>query len=476
MASYPDSAPRYDGGMHPLSDSKSHAIIIGGSMTGMMAAQVLTRHFAKVTIIDRDFLPDDESQRRGTPQAIHLHNVVTRGWMVLEQLFRGIQEELIDADAPPISWPADLMWLGRKGWSPRFEANITTYSCTRNLLETKIRHRIQREGIIDILPQTSVTGVLTDESGKKITGVKIRGYHHQQGLVGEEAHILGSLVVDASGRSSRTPQWLEELGYKPPRQSIVKPYVGYSTRHYVLPHDQMPDWKVLLVQSRPPHSNHSAGLFRVENNHWTLTLVGMGGDYPPSDEEGFMELLRNLPDPKLYEFVKTLQPTSPIYTYRIPQNRVVHFEKMSRRPENLIAIGDAVCGFNPVYGHGISVAAQSVSTLHKSLRQQIFITRGSLTGFAQLFHDNLASVVSAPWVFTTGEDMRYPTTEGGDQSVFTQAAHWYVDGVMDYALDSPDTHRALIQVMHLLKSPLIFLRPDIVINAIATNVGRWNTR
>jgi 2-polyprenyl-6-methoxyphenol hydroxylase-like FAD-dependent oxidoreductase len=443
---------------------------------------VLINYFERVTIIERDHLPDSAESRKGVPQARHLHNMVMQGWNILETFFPGMGEELIAAGAPRIEWPADLLWLGRTGWSPRFYAGVSTYSCSRNLMEWRIRRRITASEKVHLIEGHTVTGLVPDADRRSIIGVQVQPYApsdkesegNGSATSGGATEMYADLVVDASGRGSQTPRWLESMGYATPTQTVIKPYVGYGTRYYTRPDGSMPDWKVLLVQSRPPANNRAAGLFLLENNEWILTLVGVGGDYPPTDEEGYLEFIRSLPDPELYNFIKECWPSSPIYSYRIPQNRLIHFEKMPTWPERFIVLGDAVCGFNPTYGHGISVSAQAALALNDCLREQRQRKPdGDLTGLARNFQHKLYPVVSAPWLFTSGEDMRYPTTEGGKRDWMTRLVHWYVDGVMLYAIKSPNGHRTLIEVMHLLKPPAALLRPSILVNALAINIERF---
>jgi 2-polyprenyl-6-methoxyphenol hydroxylase-like FAD-dependent oxidoreductase len=398
----------------------------------------------------------------------------------MEQMFPNLGAELLEAGATTIEWPADLRWLGRTGWSPRFDAGIQTYSCQRPLLEWTLQRRMAKSERVRFIEGTSVTSLIWNANHTHVIGVRTRpaGNNNTNASTtskpqGDETELYGNLVVDASGKSTHTPQWLQETGYGEPEQSIVKAFVGYATRYYTLPKGaEPPDWKVLLVQSRPPEINRAAGLFQVENNQWVLTLVGMGNEnHPPTDEAGFMEFMKTLPTQELYDFIQTLEPVSPIHGYRVPQNRLIHYERLRRWPEQFMVLGDAACIFNPVYGHGISVIAQSVVAMEQCLSSH-FQRKAStdLVGLGRTFQRELAQVLSVPWQFTVGEDLRYPTTEGGNRDVPTQFMHWFLDGVMMHALQSPNAHRTLIRVMHLLDNPVTFLRPDIVVNAVAANM------
>ncbi len=459
---------------HP--GTRTHAVIIGGSVAGLLTARVLAEYFDQITIVERDQYPDKPEPRKSVPQAIHLHNMVTQGWTIMEQLFPHLGNQLLEAGATTIHWPADLLWLGRTGWSPRFDAGIKTYSCQRPLLEWTIQQRVTNSPRVHCIQNHRATQLLWNANRTHVTGIRIQptGTNgNQNDATTNTTDIHANLVVDTSGRMSQTPQWFAEVGYPQPRYEIIKAYVGYGTRHYrTPPGTALPNWKVLLQQSRPPHLNRAAGLFQVENNQWVLTLVGMGSDnHPPTDEAGFNQFMQTLPDSSLYDFIQTLEPISPIYQYRVPQNRLIHYEEMSRWPQQFITLGDAVCLFNPVYGHGISVVAQSVVALEQCLYQHFQNhAPDNLTGLSRTFQRKLAGVLDTPWQFTVGEDLRYPTTEGSDRTIATNMLHWFLDGVMMHAIDSPAAHRQLIRVMHLLDPPTAFLRPDILINALIKNL------
>ena len=101
-----------------------------------------------------------------------------------------------------------------------------------------------------------------------------------------------------------------------------------------------------------------------------MTLGGAGGDHPPTDEAGFLEFSRSLITPALYEAIKDAEPISPIYGYQRTANQLRHYERLARWPENFVALGDAACAFNPIYGQGMSVAAMGALALDEFLRAE----------------------------------------------------------------------------------------------------------
>jgi len=95
-----------------------HAAVIGGGMSGILAARALSDHFAEVTVIERDQLPGQPDFRKGVPQARHLHTFWAGGLRAAEQLLPGIEADLLAAGACPVRFPTDIRWLTRStgGW------------------------------------------------------------------------------------------------------------------------------------------------------------------------------------------------------------------------------------------------------------------------------------------------------------------------------------------------------------------------
>ena len=154
--------------------TNKRAVVIGGSMAGLVAARVLTEHFDRVTVVERDRLPEEPETRPGVPQANHVHVLLTQGQQILEGLFPGLEAELAAAGAPLMDWTAECPWFGWWGWYPRFASNLNTRLCSRQLLESIVRSRLQRDGKVQFLDGTKVTDLLADSSGSRVTGVKAR--------------------------------------------------------------------------------------------------------------------------------------------------------------------------------------------------------------------------------------------------------------------------------------------------------------
>jgi 2-polyprenyl-6-methoxyphenol hydroxylase-like FAD-dependent oxidoreductase len=433
-------------------------------MAGLLAARVLTEHFARVTIIERDELPAGDEGRAGVPQGRHGHALLVGGRQNIEGLFPGITAELIDAGAPLIDQGLDALSLFKTGWAPRIKSGVMALCLSRPLLESRVRRRVAALPGVTIRERTEVVGLIGN--GPRVSGVRAR----RRGEAGAaEEPILADLVVEASGRASRLPDFLAELGYDRPEQTVVNAYVGYASRYFTPPEGVTFGWKGIWLQTRPPRGARGGILLPTEGGKWLVTLMGVGRDYPPTDEDGFMAFARSLPTPVLYDAIKDARPEGSIAGFRRMENRLYHYERLRRRPENVIALGDAACALNPTYAQGMSVASFSALALGEELRAW---RRGGLDGFAARFQRRLAKLVAPAWMMATSEDARWPATEGAPDDGPTRFMHWYTDQVFGLVAQRADVYAAFLQVMHMLKPSTALFAPWLVAAVARAALGR----
>lgn len=428
-------------------------------MAGLLAARVLTDHFDRVTVIERDRFAEAPSPRRGVPQARHVHILLARGRLILEQLFPGIEAELIAQGAVKIDVTADLLFLGVAGWLPRFPSSLWSISCSRDLLEWNVRRRLAALPQARFVQEHDAVDVLASADRTAVLGVRAPS----RGQLGDAEEMQAGLVVDASGRSSRAPKWLETMGYPAPRETIVNSFLGYASRVYARPASFPGDWQGVITQSKPPETARGGGIMPIEGERWLVTLAGAARDYPPTGEAGFLDFARSLRSPIVYDAITDAEPLSPIYGYQRTENRLLHYEAMPRWPDRFVVIGDAVCAFNPVYGQGMTTAGLGALTLDRCLRT---LNGRGLDGFAAQFQKQLAKTNADPWLMATGEDFRYPTTEGGNRTWLVRFMHRYMDEVMLLCAERADVYETFGNVLHLMKPPRALFRPGIVRHAI----------
>ena len=451
----------------------SHALVIGGSIAGLLAARVLINHFDRVTIVERDRLPDEPVTRPGVPQGSQVHVILTQGQRILEQLFPGLTQELTAAGAPTVDWLADWKIFGIWGWGVRFRSGFTGYTASRNFLELVLRRRLSQSERLQFIESTQVTGLLTNADCSSITGVKLRCRTETDTTSqGQSPELSADLVVDASGRNSRMPKWLTSLGYQSPQITVVNSFLGYASRWYECPKEFVADWQGITVMSQPPSISRGAVLYPVEGNRWVVTLGGVAQDYPPQDEAGFLEFARSLRSPIIYEAIKDAKPLSSVTTYRRTENRLCHYEQLDRLPEGVVVIGDAVCAFNPVYGQGITIAAMAALSLDECLQQQFQRQHGNLTGLTRRFQQRLAKLNATPWMMATAEDFRWSTTVGGKPNRINQLMQRYIDTVQQLMLNHPSISRAFLEVAHMVKPPTVLFHPSIIARVLWSSISK----
>lgn len=437
---------------------KGEALVIGGSIAGLLSARILADHFDRVLILERDLAPSIPAPRKGVPQSFHSHLLLARGVQILEQLFPGFCEQLKTKGAVPVDLLADYLAQVADGkWAPRFQSGVISYGCTRNLIEWLIRKRLSEFKNIQVQEKHQVLGLVKKHDKQSIKGVICRT------LKDKELLITAQLVVDASGRGSKAPQWIHSIGYQKPNETRIDPILSYGSRIYQCPENFDQDWKGIVLGADGIKNPRSAILIPVEGNLWSVTLGGYGDELPPQDDPGFLDFVRQLRSPVLYDTLKKAQPITPVYRYRGTINRRRHFEALSRFPENFIVLGDAACAFNPTHGKGVTNAGLSVLCLDRTLEQQ---PSNVLKGFSRKFQKQLAEVNSETWDEVIGSDSQLHTVNLKlDDWSLNQLLRPYVNQVMSSAQNNPQTFLKVLEIVHQLKPKTSFFDQDIMADA-----------
>jgi 2-polyprenyl-6-methoxyphenol hydroxylase-like FAD-dependent oxidoreductase len=438
----------------------AHAVVIGGSLAGLLAARVLADHYDRVTVLERDRLPDGPEPRKGTPQARHIHVLLAAGRRAMDNLLPGVAADMLAAGAVEYDGINDLEWVNRYGPAVRFPSDLRLVGASRDLIEWAARRQVLANPRVQTQQEVDAASLRVADG--RVVGVVVED---RSGPIRREQSFEADLVIDAGGRGSRAPQWLEAHGYPRPIETVVNGFLGYATRLVRPPADWAGDWKAFYVQSAPPERRRGGVIALVEGGSWFVSLAGGGKDYPPTDEEAFRTFARSIADPRFAAAYEAAKPLTPIVGTRSTENRVRHYESLARRPEGFLVTGDAACAFNPVYGQGMSTAAIGAETLGHCLRT---CRDGKTKGLAERFQKLLARANTHPWLLATGTDYRYREVEGPPPGWTTRMSHRYLDRVIALTTHSRSVRKKFAEVIHLIRSPASLFTPDVLIRAAFT--------
>jgi 2-polyprenyl-6-methoxyphenol hydroxylase-like FAD-dependent oxidoreductase len=425
----------------------------------MLAARVLSDHFDSVTLLERDRFPDTPAARKGLPQGRHAHGLLERGRVIVERLLPGLTQELIQAGAEPLDFTRDFAWMSPYGWYVRFPGDLLLPGCTRDLIDWGVRRRVAALPNVRIHQEATVAGLIRGPGEARVAGVRLRSAAAEDEVDYHGAELAADLVVVADGRNSRLPEWLTALGYEPPDETVINSFQGYASRFYRAPAEFAADWKALMIQQAPPDDPRGGMVFPVEGGRWLVSLVGGDGDYPPTDEAGFLAFAHSLRSPALYEAITAAEPLTPIAGQRATENRLRHYDRLKGFPDGVVALGDAVCAFNPVYGQGMTAAALGAEVLDRWLRERSS-HRGP--GRSRIFQRCLARATVAAWQLSAGADHGFRTTQGPPQGRLARLTGRYVAAVMQASTRRSWVRRRLAEVLHLLRPPSALFSPGVV--------------
>ncbi|WP_210503976.1 FAD-dependent oxidoreductase [Nocardioides xinjiangensis] len=424
--------------------ARDRAVVIGASMAGLLAARVLADHYTEVILVDRDQLTGGHEPRRGVPQGRHIHSVLGRGDEILAELFPGIRDDFAAAGAASARIAGEVRFINAYGVLPRVEVTTPSICATRPLIEDVVRERVLADPAVELRDNTDAAGVMVDGGGR-IRGVRLVARDDHRDLP-----LSADLVVDASGRSGRSVAWLDGLGHGRPPEDIVHSNMGYATRRYRLAGSTGRD-QFIVVAARPDRPiGMAAGV--VENDSWVVTLFGYGSHQPSGAEEDFLPQLEAIAPRDLFAAVLGGQPLGPVVTHRTPTSIRRNYQRMRTFPRGLIVFGDALCCFNPIYGQGITVAAQ------QSLVLRSWLESGS--DDPRVFFRHAAPVVRGAWDIVSGADLSIPEVPG-DRPLSVRVIGRYMSRLQAAAVGDPVVGHAYLRVLNLLDRPTALMRPAI---------------
>jgi 2-polyprenyl-6-methoxyphenol hydroxylase-like FAD-dependent oxidoreductase len=438
-----------------------HAIVIGASVGGLLAARALSEFFATVTLLERDAFPISDVPRKRVPQGRHAHGLLARGRNVIEDFFPGWTDEVVASGGARGDIGSDVSWIGHGVMLKSVPSEMVGLLASRPVLEGHVRRRLLKLPNMRAIEHCAVQGLVASDDNSAITGVRVK--------IGNSAEqtMLADLVVDASGRGSASPAWLESFGYARPEEERIEIGLGYTTRLYRRRPTDLDGKVAMVVAGSGPNWRSGAILFQTEDS-WIVSIGGYLGDHAPDDPLMFAAYAGSLPTTKIRDIVAHAEPLSDFAIYRYPANLRRRYERLTRFPKNYLVFGDAICSFNPVYGQGMTVAAQEAALLRECL------TAGS-SGLAPRFFYQAKTAIDTPWDIAVGNDLRHPQVQG-PRPPKVRFINWYVGKLHMAARYDGRLANAFIEVANLQAGPESLLHPAIVLRVIWGNIFRRGRR
>ncbi|MFI6033109.1 NAD(P)/FAD-dependent oxidoreductase [Streptomyces sp. NPDC051315] len=435
------------------------AVVLGGSHTGMLAARALAEFADRVVVVERDVLPEGPEPRKGLPQARHAHMLWSGGVRAVEELLPGVTGALRDAGARRAPVTTDMVVMASQGWFRRWSESHHVILAGRDLLDATIRAEVLADGRVELLGGTEVLGL--EGTARAVTGVRVR-----PGDGGRERVLAAGLVVDATGRGSGASRWLTALGLPEVERREVDPGLAYASRLFLAPEAARDGFPVVNVQTDPPGTGRpgrSGFLLPVEDGRWIVTLCGTRGGEPPTGADDFLRFARGLRHPLIGELIERAEPLTDVSFTRTTGNRRHFYERLSAWPENFVVLGDALAAFNPVYGHGMSVAAQSAVVLREVVRRQGW----GAPGLSRRVQRAVARPVGAAWDLAIGQDVFYPGAAEGGPTLRDRLVAAYVGRLMYTATGNGRIARRVTDVTSLERGAEVLLSPSVLLAAVA---------
>jgi 2-polyprenyl-6-methoxyphenol hydroxylase-like FAD-dependent oxidoreductase len=426
-----------------MTDNTNHAVVIGASVAGLLAARALCDYFDRVTILEREVLPPPGQGRRAVPQGRQLHALLPGGLAAIEQLLPGFQAELVAGGAVRCDSMQEIRFVASGHEVTRDAASATYVLASRPYIEGHIRRRVLGLPNVTLVDGTSVHGLVPGH-GVCVAGVQLA----------DGASLTSELVVVATGRAGQLPAWLEALGFPAPAEEKLTVDIRYASRHFHIPDGYLGRDKLILITAEPGRPR-GMGLLAQEDGTWLLTLVGYGPEHrPPTDDAGFLEFLASVAPADVFAGILAAEPLDDVATHAFPASRRRRCERLSRFPRGLLALGDAISSFNPVYGQGMSVAALEAV----ALRQALALGEDRLS---QRYFKASGKIVDIAWDLAIGSDLALPEVEG-DRPILTRLSNAWSERILKAAEHDPEVAEVFGSVTDLLAPPTVLMRPHFV--------------
>ena len=438
------------------------AVVLGGSMAGLLAARVLSDHAEEVVIVERDGPGADGLPRAGVPQGTQVHALLGAGALQLERWFPGFVDEAVRGGAvtPPRDGSREWFYTdGRRRVTAPVEQDWPVLVSTRPYLEELVRRRTLEVGNIRQVSGRA-EGVLFE--GERVSGVRYLPEGREEAE--DEITVEADLVVDAMGRSSRLGDWLREAGWQRPPMRRMPIKLTYATAMFKHDQDITEAWNAVSVAAADPASGSPArigGFILVEGGRWMMLVAGYGDDRPSRDTEDYLRRCREDFPEVFGDIADRAEMLTEVVTYHQADSRRRDFHLLRCFPAGLVAAGDAVASFNPVYGQGMTSA-----TLHASCLSSWLRAEGTSIGDpARSYFDLVRVVVDAAWQISTFADLDLPHVDGPYPRGY-RLTKWFAGVLFELALTDRAIARRFARITAMLAHPNAVARPGILLRAL----------
>ena len=439
--------------------SRRQAVVVGASIAGVLAAHSLAERFDRVTLVDRDSMPPGPLARPGVPHGRHTHGLLAQGRAAIEELVPGATEDLVAQGALLRDAQAAGRWHMAGGPLAAGQGALPMLLVSRPRLEWYLRQRLTARPGVAVLEQTAVLDLAFSADQSRVVGVVVRD---RDG--GERRLVAADLVVDASGRSSRTPEWLGRRGYPAPHEEVRRVDKNSVTR--VFHADPSRPAPAAIAVAPRPELPRGGVMLAQECDRLTVTLAGTHGDRVPLTLPEFLAWARSLASTELADAIEGLAALDDGAVFRFPANRRRGYERLAIVPERLVVVGDAFCTFDPVFGQGMTVAALEALELGRSVDE-------GLDGLPRRFHTRAAVHIATPWLIAAGGT----PPDGGRISTGERLVGRYLVALQRAAVGDPVLARAFLRVSHLVDRPQELMRPGRAVRVLTGTIrSRRRTR
>lgn len=443
------------------------AVVCGASMSGLLAAKVLSDFYRSVTLVERDVLPEDVIQRRGVSQGHHLHALMSRGSRALGQLLPGLSDDLtaagagyVDGTDPSVAYMrvGDHV-LARSGEYTNPQG-VSTYLASRPLLETLIRRRVRAIENVTVLDGHEAIEPTVDQPDR-VTAVRVASRE-----TGAEQLLDADLVVNATGRSARTPAFLEAQGYGRPVEQRYVVNLNYTSQFFRVPEGLLSE-KTAMVAPIVERLT-GVGLLCYENGIVVLTLIGVAGEKLPGDLPDVMALAAALLPPHITSALRAAEPVGPVSAQNYPVSVWRRYDKMRSFPKGFLVIGDAVCSFNPVYGQGMTSAALQALALRDCLATD------TTDDLARRYFRATTKKLRPIWQANRLNDfVAIPVDDW--RSVPKRLLNWYMDKFMAAAANDIVLTETFVRILHLVEPSSRLMHPEMLMRIVKGQRRRATT-